>query len=653
MKFAALSFVIGISGVAAAPAPAASAFEASATAKINVEGRTAGQKVRVEGVEGRTAKIFNVDGEGQHFEGDVPYPTSYSMLNTKNAIMDDAIMDECKEGMVLVHVPAHPFAGKFCVKEDDHCRTLPEDDEKFCRRAGEGSRLSIATSKTKCDASNCGNWDCDAWCKCFNDVDETDGVYADYECEDDDGTDECKCLVDYGKEPFPRTCEKNFFKPTPGRPAHDGTGCRRCTDLKYSCNTNENTIIPCTTTTDAVCKPKKICYEVEHHEWRMKDSFNKCATGDDHRHWTFIGHLFVDGAQAERATGCNHVPATWQSEAWHSVADSQLATGEYQENMQMTLGYESWENDIGDTCAYNGDHSLTTTQYKQVRTMRNVRYLTWSGWKTASVWLGGYHAEPYQHTMLVDGDDCRHVESTTRQVLPSPNHGASWRETVWKDRYTEMKVRTRTYRANSCDGCAEDFFRTDVTDPDADAAGCKACSDMSFCNTHTHTIIPCTATTDAVCKPKKLCYEIQHYQWRMKDSFNQCEAFSGHREWTFYGRFTVENKEYKTQCKEGDAHWGSHEYRDSSEGSPRAVGEFTNGMKMTLGYESWEHDKGDRCNYDPHWELFSPFPDECHQNRNKVYTVPRSDDEWRITEWTEGYTSMKVQSKTYYKEGSC
>jgi hypothetical protein len=162
-----------------------------------------------------------------------------------------------------------------------------------------------------------------------------------------------------------------------------------------------------------------------------------------------------------------------------------------------------------------------------------------------------------------------------------------------------MKVRTRTYRANSCDGCAEDFFRTDVTDPDADAAGCKACSDMSFCNTHTHTIIPCTATTDAVCKPKKLCYEIQHYQWRMKDSFNQCEAFSGHREWTFYGRFTVENKEYETQCKTGDAQYGSRGYHDSSSGSPHAVGEFTNGMTMTLGYRSWEDDKGDECHHDP------------------------------------------------------
>jgi hypothetical protein len=409
-----------------------------------------------------------------------------------------------------------------------------------------------------------------------------------------------------------------------------------------------------------------------HHKWRVSDDAQACSNGArggerggvighaDTRHWTVLGKFTVAGS--DHITGCHHVAGgvPKHDKAWHSVDDAtDVAEGEYTKGMQMQLEYESWENDDENMCAYKGDEELTETVPRTEREEHTKLALRGCGFFCLE--LVRVHSHYTYKTVYddvaytVDGDDCRHLQVTKRAITASPKHDGTWQDTTWKHINTEMHIRTKTYRANSCDGCAENFFLTDVTDPDADGAGCKACSDMSFCNTHTHTIIPCTATTDAVCKPKKLCYEIQHYQWRMKDDYHQCESVKWDREWTFKGRFRVNNADYSTACEHRTTSFQNNNYHGSRPGSQRAVGEYKNGMTMTLGYESWEDDQGDKCSYDTNkkWYELDAVKDDCHQSTQRVFTVPRSDGEWRITEYTSGYTSMKVKSKTYYKEGSC
>jgi len=461
MKFAALSFGIGISGVAAFPkihAKIGNAVKKLGKLKVNFDRSATDKDLLKKKTSGCPPSFpFKIAPNFPNSEYDLCYKDSGSANggsgpcgswcatagdwprveslwgDTCGSLCPSTDVDGCEEGKVLVHVAAHPRMGKFCVKEDDPCRKLKEKDDFFCRRAGEGSRLSIATSQTKCDASNCGNWDCDAWCKCFNEADEKDGIYTSNDC-DDDGDEECKCLVDYGEEKSARSCGKNFFKPTEGRPAIDGTGCEMCTEFNSKklgknnspkCDLEFNTITKCTATQDAVCtpKPKKVCYEMQHYQWRMKDGWHHCESWNWGREWTFKGHFSVNGEAYH--TQCKHVGTSYYNTGYHeSYHGSNIAVGEYTPGMKVTMGYESWENDYGDVCKYDADYHLGYTNMG---------------------WFG-----TIDHGWTNHGDDCHQHKNQEFTVPTSHGHNNQWRVTTLNSGYTSMKVRTRTWEAYSC-----------------------------------------------------------------------------------------------------------------------------------------------------------------------------------------------------------
>jgi hypothetical protein len=152
---------------------------------------------------------------------------------------------ECPEGEILVNrqYDFAPLKNYVCVPTDDPCRTTintadkgpkakrPNQARLHCLRAHrEGTRLTTMALQgpTVCDAGNCINWNCNEWCKCFNVEDERMSVYADNDCKEDDGKDECTCFVDYEEEQ--RECPKGHVKITQGRPAVDGAGCVLASD---------------------------------------------------------------------------------------------------------------------------------------------------------------------------------------------------------------------------------------------------------------------------------------------------------------------------------------------------------------------------------------------------------------------------------------
>jgi hypothetical protein len=51
--------------------------------------------------------------------------------------------------------------------------------------------LSSCAAFTGCTLSNCKNWDCKEWCKCFDQAAEDGGLYAAAGCSEDG--DSCKC----------------------------------------------------------------------------------------------------------------------------------------------------------------------------------------------------------------------------------------------------------------------------------------------------------------------------------------------------------------------------------------------------------------------------------------------------------------------------
>jgi hypothetical protein len=55
----------------------------------------------------------------------------------------------------------------------------------------------------ECHPSNCNDWDCATWCKCFSDEDEETGAYEQAGCVDD-GDESCKCVSNvYDVHEFP------------------------------------------------------------------------------------------------------------------------------------------------------------------------------------------------------------------------------------------------------------------------------------------------------------------------------------------------------------------------------------------------------------------------------------------------------------------
>jgi len=273
------------------------------------------------------------------------------------------------------------------------------------------TRLSLeaqAWDGTHCDVRKCTDWDCDEWCKCFNTYDENRGLYKSNKC-DEDGEDECKCLVDFGDEdaeaPWKsrnpkKVCPEGTFKSlNTGLPALDGTGCQPYSFTKAACDKKKNhRFLPGTKVSDAKCTyfaPLKTCYAFRHQQWRM-GAHKSCA---DYRkeEWTYYGKVTVQGRSVN--TGCQ-TATTHGNTGWRN-AYSPPIQGEYKKGLTMTANFRSWEDDSR-RCDLN--------------------------------WW----------------DDCSRDTSRTMHFRTSPNHNGRWQSTYWRSDWTEMKIETRTWRAKKC-----------------------------------------------------------------------------------------------------------------------------------------------------------------------------------------------------------
>jgi hypothetical protein len=301
--------------------------------------------------------------------------------------------------------------------------------------------------ETNCDVKKCTDWDCDEWCKCFNTYDENRGLYKKNNCDDEDGEEECNCLVNFGPEdaahpwnsrkPSKLCPEGTFKKLNTGLPALDGTGCRPYSWDEATCNELPHYVFePGTKNQDSKCirtdaptgsptgsptgaptpTPLKTCYAFRHQQWRM-GAHKSCRKYRGltqkkrnqewgNQEWTYFGQVTVKGEAV--GTGCQ-VMNSWESTGWRSLHGrggshnyGSVHTGEYTPDLTMSVTYISWENDHGRRCNLD------------------------------------------RH------DDCGLHATGTMHFKASPNNNGEWQDSYYRKEWTEMHIETMTYLAPNC-----------------------------------------------------------------------------------------------------------------------------------------------------------------------------------------------------------